>query len=109
MRAIAIAFTFVASVLIGYVAHADQYHPRGEAGTISGISGAMTFRPDLSGRLGGTMPIPASTLPQDRRIRCGLCTADCYDKWEVSCGRAPGCRNELSACIGACRINECRN
>ena len=105
--------TLIASLLVALLtalapslATAEEYFPRASTDKAAGLSGALGG--DLSGRLGGSMPV----TPQMGRLpvayTCGICRAECQQKWQYQCGGQAGCGQQFSACIGACWYNDCR-
>lgn len=84
----------------------DGYYPNVNSNAHSGLSGAL--RGDLSGRLGGSMPVSPDMARRPVAYACGVCRAECEQKWLFSCGGQRGCRSHLSACMQACWLNDCR-
>ena len=107
MRAfIAVILLLVASLAPVTPGRADGYFPNAHTNQYSGLSGAL--RGGLSGRLGGFMPITPEMGRVPVSYACGVCRAECEQKWYLQCGPHAGCRSELRACFGGCWHNACR-
>jgi hypothetical protein len=96
----------VAMFLPASAPRADGYFPNAPTSRYSGLSGQL--RGDITGRIGGFMPISPDMGRVPVSYSCGVCRSECEEKWYLSCGPHPGCRRELRACLGACWYNACR-
>lgn len=83
----------------------DGYYPNATTDKVTGLSGVL--KPDLSGRLGGSMPVTPDLQRLPVAHTCGICRGECQQKWRYVC-QGNGCSRAYVACIEACWWNDCR-
>jgi len=102
---VSVLCTLLVMLLTGLAASADGYYPREYTDKVTGLSGAL--KPDLSGRLGGTMPVSPDLQRLPVAYTCGMCRFECQNKWQQGC-RGNGCSRAFVGCMEACWWNDCR-